>query len=70
MANSVSGVSNPQHAAQVAHASQATQPPKPAANDKTAAPQDTVNISAAAKAASQGQPPKASGDVDHDGDNH
>ena len=70
MANSVSGVTNPQHAAQVQYAAQANQPPKPASNNKATAPQDTVTISAAAKAASQGQAHQASGDVDHDGDNH
>jgi hypothetical protein len=42
---------------------------KPAANVAKVTPQDSVNISAAGKAASQAKPAtKASGDVDHDGD--
>jgi hypothetical protein len=49
------------------------QPPapatKPAVNVAKATPQDSVNISAAGRAASQSQPAqKASSDVDHDGD--
>jgi hypothetical protein len=42
---------------------------KPAANVTKVTPQDSVNISAAGKAASQSKAAaKASGDVDHDGD--
>jgi len=73
MANHVSGVSNPQQAAQVEAQKQA-QAAKPAPKAGTAAPQDTVNISAAGRAASQAQtaakPQLTAGDVDHDGGNH
>jgi hypothetical protein len=42
---------------------------KPAVDVAKAAPQHSVNISAAGRAASQAQPAlKASGDVKHDGD--
>lgn len=65
MANSVGAVSQ---APQVSQASQAP-PAKPAAKANQATPQDSVNISAAGKAASQANlAGKSSGDVDHDGD--
>lgn len=41
---------------------------KPAANRPKATPRDSVNISAAGRAASQASQPTKSGDVDHDGD--
>jgi hypothetical protein len=65
MANPVGAVS---HAPQVAAAHEAPAA-KPAANVTKVTPQDSVNISAAGKAASQAKPAgKPSGDVDHDGD--
>lgn len=71
MANPVNGVSSLQQATQVAAQNQA-QAAKPAPKAATAAPKDTVNISAAGKAANQAQtaakPQQASGDADHDGD--
>ena len=48
---------------------QQTQQPRPTSSStasKYAAPQDTVNISSQAKAASQAE--KSGGDADHDGD--
>jgi len=69
MANPVGGVTNAQHAAQVNHAVQTAKQQTPA---KVAAPQDTVNISQAGRAANQAQnankAPQTSGDVNHDGD--
>lgn len=70
MANPVTNVSNAHQVAQVAanqpQAQAAKQPPKQAA-----APQDTVTISAAGKAASQvqpaHQPAKSSGEVNYKG---
>jgi hypothetical protein len=41
---------------------------KPAVNTPKATPQDSVNISAAGRAASQASQSTKSGDVDHDGD--
>jgi len=65
MANPVGAVSNAPQVAQI-HEASAT---KPEANVTKVTPQDTVNISAAGKAASQARPAaKTSGDVDHDGD--
>jgi hypothetical protein len=65
MANPVGAVS---HVPPVAAAHE-TQAEKPAANVTKVTPQDTVNISAAGKAASQAKPAvKPSGDVDRDGD--
>jgi hypothetical protein len=65
MANSVGAVA---HVPPVAPAPE-TPAEKPAANVVKVTPQDSVNISAAGKAASQAKPAtKASGDVDHDGD--
>jgi hypothetical protein len=65
MANPVGAVS---HAPQVAQAHEAPAA-KPAANVTKVTPQDTVNISAAGKAASQAQPAtKPSSDANHDGD--
>jgi hypothetical protein len=46
-----------------AYAGYGAQSAQPAAAQKSAAPQDTVQLSAAAKAA-------AGGDADHDGDSH
>jgi hypothetical protein len=64
MANPVGAVA---HVPPVAPAHE-TPAEKPAANVTTVTPQDSVNISAAGKAASQAKPvAKASGDVDHDG---
>jgi len=54
MANHVGGVSNSQQVAQVAAQNQA-QAAKPAPKAVTVAPQDTVNISSAGRAASQAQ---------------
>ena len=72
MANPVSGVSNLQQTAKVAEQNQ-TQRTKPAQKAPTAAPQDTINISAAGKAASQAQtiakPNQTPGDVQHYGNN-
>lgn len=69
MANPVGGVTNAQHAAQVNQAVQTARQQTPA---KDAAPQDTVKISQAGRAASQAQTaskaPQTSGDVNHDGD--
>lgn len=73
MATNVSGVSQAQQAAQVAAAQQQAQGQKPQVKQNSA-PQDTVTISAAGKAANQAQAvqqaAKPSGDVDRDGDNH
>ncbi|HEY4948989.1 MAG TPA: hypothetical protein VIH88_01525 [Candidatus Acidoferrales bacterium] len=64
MTNPVGAISfNPQVAQALAPAA------KPAVNVAKATPQDSVNISAAGRAASQAQPAlKASTDVNHDGD--
>ncbi|MFZ0520022.1 MAG: hypothetical protein WAN14_10615 [Candidatus Acidiferrales bacterium] len=64
MANPVGAISNAQHV------NPTTQPAaaKPAANVQKPTPQDTVNISAAGKAASQASQSTKSGDVNHDGD--
>ncbi len=65
MANPAGAVS---HVTPVALAHE-TQAEKPAAYVTKITPQDTVNISAAGKAASQAKPAaKPSNDVDHDGD--
>jgi hypothetical protein len=70
MANYVSAVQGTRPPAQAAQATPA-QPARPAANG-SAAPQDTVTISAAGKAASQqasaASKTQASADTDHDGD--
>ncbi len=50
-----------------------SQSAKPQPQTSTAIPKDTVTLSQTAKpapAAAAATPPKASGDVDHDGDNH
>jgi hypothetical protein len=66
MANPISGVSNAQHAAQVAQSAQTAKQQTP---PRAAAPQDTVNISQAGRAASQAQQTQQpSGDLNHDGD--
>ncbi|MGA7852414.1 MAG: hypothetical protein WCA15_03745 [Candidatus Acidiferrales bacterium] len=64
MANPVGSI------ATVQHVNPTTQPAasKPAVNTPKATPQDSVNISAAGKAASQASQSTKSGDVDHDGD--
>lgn len=68
MANRVGDVSNAQHAAQV---NQAATKAKQEAPSKTAAPKDTVNISAAGRAASQtqkvNQTESTSSDAHHEG---
>lgn len=65
MANPVGAVSHAPQAVDLNQASAA----KPATNIAKLTPQDSVNISAAGKAASQAKPAaKTSGDVDHDGD--
>jgi hypothetical protein len=70
MSNAISGAV---HAQQLTQASQVNQnpEPKPAAKQtstQNAAPQDTVNISNAARAASQAQNQQSGGgDSDHDG---
>ena len=52
-------------------AAQTVQPPPKPATSQAAIPQDTVTISAAAKQAqASNTKPAASGDVNHDGDNH
>jgi hypothetical protein len=58
--------------AQIQAAQTTNQPAKkPQTTQQTATPQDTVTISASAKQALAGNTkPAASGDVDHDGDNH
>lgn len=72
MANPVSGVAHLQQATKVAEQNQ-TQASKPAQKASTAAPQDTVNISAAGKAASQAQtvakPQQTPNDLEHYGNN-
>ena len=69
MANAIGGVSNAQHVAATQY--QASQPPKQNSTNNSGAPQDTVTISNAARAASQAQPAGQSsqtgGDSDHDG---
>jgi hypothetical protein len=71
MANAIVGVSNTHHAAEVTQSYQAAPTPKQNAANNTSAPQDTVTISSAGKAASQAQPAgqggKTAGDADHDG---
>jgi hypothetical protein len=64
MANPVGAISNAQQV------NPTTQPAaaKPAVNTPKATPQDSVNISAAGRAASQASQSTKSGDVDHDGD--
>jgi hypothetical protein len=64
MANPVGSI------ATVQHANPTTQPAtaKPVVNTPKATPQDSVNISAAGRAASQGSQSTKSGDVNHDGD--
>jgi hypothetical protein len=66
MANPVGAVPHVPHVAQVQEASAA----KPAANVTKLTPQDTVNISAAGKAASQAKPAtKLAEDAKHNGEN-
>ncbi len=64
MANPVGSVTTARHV------NPTTQPAaaKPAVNSPKATPQDSVNISAAGRAASQASQSTKSGDVDHDGD--
>jgi len=57
MANPIGGVTNALQAAPVSQNSQANQTPKQNAQN-TGAPQDTVTISNAGRAASQAQAPK------------
>jgi hypothetical protein len=64
MANPLSGVGAVQHLSQ-ATPTTPTQQAQQATKNQAVAPQDSVNISKAGKAASQSQ---ASGDRDHDGD--
>jgi hypothetical protein len=71
MANAIGGVSNAQQVAEVSASHQAAPTPKQNSANNTGAPQDTVTISSAGRAASQakaaGQTAKAGGDADHDG---
>lgn len=64
MANPVGSVATVQHVNPTTQSAAA----KPATNVQKPTPQDTVNISAAGKAASQASQSTKSGDVDHDGD--
>lgn len=65
MAHSIQAPTNVQASVET-QAAPPSKPPAPSTGSKYAAPQDTVNISAQAQAASQGQ--KSSGDADRDGD--
>ena len=69
MSNSIQ--SNPVGQAQT-QTQQTVQPPKkPQATTRAATPQDTVTINKSAQQAqASNTKPAASGDVDHDGDNH
>ncbi|HKQ85397.1 MAG TPA: hypothetical protein VJS43_01375 [Candidatus Acidoferrales bacterium] len=66
MANPVAGATGAPRAAQVQHAQNVPKIAKQSANTRSNAPQDTVTISAQARAAQQAH--QSTGDADHDGD--
>jgi hypothetical protein len=69
MANAISSAVHAQQVAQAAQVEQNSQPkqtPKQTST-QTAAPQDTVTLSSAARAASKAQNQQSGGDPDHDG---
>lgn len=69
MANPVGGATNAPRVAQVEQTQSVSKVAKQSAKARTAAPQDTVTISAQARATQQASHAhQSTGDTDHDGD--